>query len=468
MHTEQTLTDPPAAAEHRTIAGIYKGWVLFLIFLAMASNYADRSIIGVVGPALKLDLRLSDAQIGLLGGTGFALLYICLGIPLARLAERYSRVWILSATLVIWSGMTMLCGAAQSFLQLFLFRVGVGVGEAGATPPSLSLIGDYFTPQRRASAVSIWSLGNATGVFLGVIAGGWLTQHLGWREAFVLVGAPGIILAAIIRFTMAEPPRGHSDLVGRDEATPSLIDAMRILFRKPAYVHIAIAGGIANFAIQAIGLFAVSYYVRRFHVSLVHVAAFSGTLAGVATGIGTLGGGVLSDWAGRHDRRWYAWLPAIVVSLAAPLYAVGFLQSSWLAAVGVIASTGAVLYLFHAPYVALALNFAPPKARATAAAILVLFASTIGLGLGPAVVGWLSDEIAARSFHIAAVSFASACPHGIARPGASADIRAACVAASAAGLQKALLATTVMFLWSGLHFLLASRHVRRDFVAPPA
>jgi predicted MFS family arabinose efflux permease len=458
-----TIAEMPKA-----FSNAYKGWVLFLIFLMTANNYVDRSIMSVVSQPLKADLHISDTGIGLLGGTGFALLYVFMGIPLARVAERHSRVSIMSITLVIWSGMTVLCGTARSFIQMFVFRIGVGIGEAGATPTALSLIGDYFPPERRATAISTWSFGNTVGVLIGVVVGGWLTQHFGWRLTFMIVGAPGILLAFVIKLTMAEPPRGLVDSVTLAPKLPSLVEALRVLFSKPTFVHIAIAGGIANFAIQGIALFVIAYYVRRFHVHLADAAFLAGLVSGGATTIGVLIGGSLSDWAGRHDKRWYAWIPAIGLAAAAPLYAIGFLQTSWTAAVLTIAPIGAVLYIFHAPYVALALNVSPPDARATAASVLVFFAAAIGLGLGPVAVGWLSDTFSAHAFAQGPEAFIALCDHGIAGQNATPAVAKACMMASARGLQMALLATCLLFVWSAAHFTIASRYVRRDLVVQSA
>jgi MFS family permease len=190
--------------------------VLALLLLAYTFNFIDRSIIATIGPKIREDLGLTSTQIGLLGGLYFAILYTLLGIPIARLAERFDRVTIISTAVVLWSGFTVLCGAAGSFAALAVCRFGVGVGEAGLTPPSHSLISDYFEPRKRASALSIYSFGIPLGIMSGAVAGGWVAQHFSWRIAFMLVGLPGVLIALLVKLVIKEPPRGHSEPEARE------------------------------------------------------------------------------------------------------------------------------------------------------------------------------------------------------------------------------------------------------------
>jgi len=210
----------PAARPH--YSDNYKRLVLGLLVTAYTFNFIDRTIIATIGQAIKIDLKISDAQLGLLGGLYFALLYTLLGIPLARLAERFSRVNIIAGAILIWSGFTALCGGAASFLTLSAFRFGVGVGEAGLSPSAHSLISDYFEPKRRASALSVYSFGIPLGTMIGAVAGGWLAQNFSWRVAFVLVGLPGVLVAVALKLLVKEPPRGHSE----PEAIPLSADAV--------------------------------------------------------------------------------------------------------------------------------------------------------------------------------------------------------------------------------------------------
>jgi MFS family permease len=214
----------------------YKATVLGLLLATYTFNFIDRTIIATIGQAIKVDLKLTDTQLGLLGGLYFALLYTLLGIPIARMAERWNRVTIISVSLVIWSGFTALCGSASSFAQLALYRFGVGVGEAGCSPPSHSLISDYYEPKKRASALSIYSFGIPLGTMFGAVAGGWLAQEFSWRVAFVIVGLPGIILAVLVKLIVKEPPRGHSEVKERPlEAEDVPLEERRVEPAKPPF-----------------------------------------------------------------------------------------------------------------------------------------------------------------------------------------------------------------------------------------
>ena len=209
----QFMTDAPAPAAAKPLfSNSYKALVLGLLLSAYTFNFIDRTIISTIGPKIREDLHLNNTQLGALGGLYFALLYTVLGIPIARLAERFSRVWIITMALVVWSGFTALCGTAANFTTLAAYRFGVGVGEAGCSPPSHSLISDYFEPKKRATALSIYSFGIPLGAMIGAVAGGWLATAFSWRVAFVVVGLPGLLLAILVKLLMKEPPRGHADL----------------------------------------------------------------------------------------------------------------------------------------------------------------------------------------------------------------------------------------------------------------
>ncbi len=207
-----TTAAPSATAPRQPVfSDAYKNVVLSFLVLAYTFNFIDRTIVATIGQAIKVDLKLTDTQLGLLGGLSFAILYTLLGVPIARLAERWNRVSIISAALVVWSGFTVACGFAASFPALLAMRVGVGIGEAGCSPPAHSLISDYYEPKRRASALSIYAFGIPLGAMIGAVAGGWLAKTFGWRVAFMAVGAPGVILALLVKLIVKEPPRGHSD-----------------------------------------------------------------------------------------------------------------------------------------------------------------------------------------------------------------------------------------------------------------
>ncbi|MBV8684358.1 MAG: MFS transporter, partial [Caulobacteraceae bacterium] len=193
----------------------YRSVVLGFLVAAYTINFVDRSVIGIIGQAIKVDLKITDTQLGLLGGMAFAILYTVLGVPIARAAERFNRVTIISLAMVVWSGFTAACGFAGSFLSLLALRVGVGVGEAGCSPPAHSLISDYYEPRRRASALSVYAFGIPLGGMIGAVAGGWLAKTVGWRAAFMVVGAPGVVIALLLKLVVREPPRGASEMVER-------------------------------------------------------------------------------------------------------------------------------------------------------------------------------------------------------------------------------------------------------------
>jgi MFS family permease len=363
--------------------------------------------------------------------------------------------------------MTALCGTATSYLQLLLFRIGVGVGESGAAPPSQSLISDYFPPHRRASALSIHSFGIAMGSLAGLAIGGSAAEAWGWRAALLIVGLPGLLLALLFKLTVDEPPRGYSDTGEQAEraleVAPSLRVTARRLFGNPVFANLAAGAAITNLAIQGIHTFEAAYFVRRFDLGLGQVGIAIGVLGGAATGIGMLLGGVSTDWAGRRDPRWYIWLPALGLALAAPPTALAFMQENWLVAAVLLAAPGITLYLFHAPAQGVIHNLAHPRSRATAIALYMLCTASVGLALGPVAVGLLSDVLGGLEFQSRTTgSFLEACPGGIAPVGAGAVLREACHAASTVGVQQAMIACTALYLWGAAHFMFAARAMGRQ------
>ena len=224
--------------EHRarpSYSPAYLRYALGLLCVVYVVNFVDRQVLSILLQSIKEDLGLSDLQLGLLSGTAFGLFYATLGIPIARLADRFSRKGVIAVCLALWSAMTALCGTASGFATLLLYRVGVGVGEAGGSPPAHSMISDYFPPERRASALGVFSLGVPLGILVGFLAGGWLDEALGWRLAFVVVGLPGVVLAVVVALTLREPPRGHSEgLAAAHGEAPGAFAVMPHLWRRAA------------------------------------------------------------------------------------------------------------------------------------------------------------------------------------------------------------------------------------------
>jgi predicted MFS family arabinose efflux permease len=415
--------------------------VLGAIYL---SNFLDRSVINILAQYIKEDLQLSDTQLGVLGGIAFAALYAVLGIPIARLAERFNRVAIISVALACWSVMTCLCGAAGTFWQLFLARVGVGIGEAGCTPSAHSLIADLFPPNRRASAFSAYGMGVPIGALLGVVGGAWLGQHFGWRAAFVAVGAPGLALALLTFVTLREPPRGRFD-ADQTAEPPPLRKVVTTLFREPAFVHLVFGMTICTFGLAGMQAFLTPMILRGdYGVDLTELALIVAPVAGAASIGGTGAGGFLADWAAKRRPGAHLWLPGLGFCVAAALYMSSIYQSRIipLAAFQCAAQFFAVLYI--GPSFAVIHNLASPRMRASAIAVVYLVVNMIGTGLGPVAAGMLSDAFGAHAYGDLA-AWNAECLHGSAL--------AACRSASFEGARQALVVMSSCLLWAGAHYL---------------
>lgn len=436
----------------------------------------------------------------MLGGLYFALLYTILGIPIARLAERYNRVTIISVSLVVWSGFTALCGAAANFAQLALFRFGVGVGEAGCSPPSHSLISDYFEPKKRASALSIYSFGIPLGTMFGAVAGGWLAQEFSWRVAFVIVGLPGVLLALIVKLVVKEPPRGHSEIVERPIEAEGLVvepaakpgfsmaqefselwAVTKVLFGKWPVLHMVLGVTIASFGSYGSGAFVPPYFVRTYGLGLAQVGLITGLIMGFSAGIGTLVGGFLSDWAGKKSAKWYALTPAIGLLIATPIYISAYLQTNWQTTALILLIPGIFHYTYLAPTFAVVQNSVEPRRRATATALLFFFLNLIALGGGPVFTGWLIDHLAQFNFNNPGstgvlhalvgsfgdpgpVNFGATCPGGVAPKGSAPELAMACAGAVARSTQQGIIVSLCFYAWAGVHYALAAiglvKHMR--------
>ena len=433
-----------------------RAWMLGLLVAAYACSFIDRIVIAVVGPALIADLRLSDLQFGLLGGLAFPVFYTAFGLPVARLAERRSRTVILAVSIALWSAMTMLCGVAQNYTQLLLYRMGVGIGEAGCTPAAHSLISDRYPPNRRASALGIYFLGVPLGTLLGAVAGGWIGEALGWRLAMIAVGAPGLLLALVIWLTLDEPMRGEADGRRQDDAAPPLRQVIQRLVGVPSLRHLLAACTITTLAANGISTFAPAYFVRGFGLRMSEAGLFFGVIMGVAGLVGLLAGGFGADLAARRDVRWYGWLPAIGVLLSAPFYALAYSRGDAWTALPLILLAALFLSIYPGPTFAVAQNLVEPRMRASIAAILLLMMNLVGQGLGPALMGQASDVLAGRAF--AADAYRTTCVDRV----PAAAMAARCGQASAAGLRQTLVGVTILLPWGALHFALAARSLRRD------
>jgi len=453
-----TLPDAQQARDgtHRRYSDSYKRLVTLLLMLAYTFNAADRNLIAIVAQSMKLDLRLSDTQLGLLGGTAFASLYAVSGIPIARLAERLSRVSIIALSLAVWSMLTSLCAAAGSFAQLVTLRVGVGIAEAGCSAPAHSLISDYYRRAERTGALSLYSCGLSLGYLLVSVVGGYVVLHQGWRAACLAVGLPGVAVALLIRALIEEPERGLAD--GRNAAgalaTPAgfsarteareLATVARALFLSWPAANVIAGFTLSSFASYGAWMFIPAYFNRRFGLDFATVGLVLGLAGSVPVALGTLLGGMVTDRAAAHGERWYALVPAIGLAIATPLYLLALVASGWQAAAALLAAAGFFQYASLGPSFGVVQNVVGARRRATATALLYL-CLTVALAAGPLFTGGMIDHL-----------FAAACPgSGAGRCGA------ALAQASRAGIVAAL----CFHAWAAVHYLLGAFGLGRQIQA---
>lgn len=376
--------------------GGYAWYVLALLTLTYIFNFIDRQILAMLIEPIKKEFGVSDTAMGFLSGFAFVFFYTLVGIPIARWADRGSRKGIITLALTIWSGVTAACGLAKSFVELALLRVLVGVGEAGGSPPSHSLISDYFPPHRRATALSLYACGVYIGSALAFLAGGYLLKNYDWRTVFFVVGLPGLALAALVGLTVKEVPRGHSEgLATPPENAPqaSLGEVLRFLRSRRGFVFVAFASSIQSLAGYAILTWGPAFLGRVHGMPFVDIGWHLGWTIGIAGCLGAWLGGVLADRYGSRDTRWYMRLPAIQ-SIAAIPFMLGFvlLQDKQLALLCFIPfyTLGA---MYVGPMFSVIQGVTPPHMRATASAVLLFIVSMIGAGLGPLSIGLLNDHV---------------------------------------------------------------------------
>ena len=370
----------------------YRKYVLTLLMVVYVFNFIDRQILVILQESIKADMGLSDSQLALLSGFSFALFYVACGIPIARWADRANRVNIIAASLTIWSLMTALCGMASSFTQLLLARIGVGIGEAGASPPSHSIISDYYPFESRGRALSIYSMGIYIGILIGFLAGGWIDEFFGWRMAFLVVGLPGVLLAVVVRMTLREPLRGMSDATPASEPEQvPMFSAVRQLWALRSFRYASL-GAAFNAFVGYGGLnFMPSFVIRLHQMPVGQVGTYLALVVGFGGAIGAYAGGYLSDRLGARDNRWYYWVPAIGTLFAAVLMPIVVLTDSLNLLWAVFFVNNVCLALFLAPTIAMAHNLVGPRRRALASAVIYFVLNIIGLGMGPLTVGIISD-----------------------------------------------------------------------------
>lgn len=367
-----------------------------MLLVVYVFNFVDRQILAILAAPIQAELQLDDAQMGLLGGIAFAVLYSTLAVPLAALADRTSRSWVIAVSLVVWSGFTALCGFATSFWQIFLARVGVGVGEAGGVAPSYALIGDYFPSQQRARALSIYSLGIPLGSAAGVVAGGYIAARVDWRLAFVAVGLAGMVVAPLFKLLVRDRPSVAAAAgTGAAVERPSVAGTAAVLARKPAFWLLAFGAASASMFGYGSAFWLPSLLQRSFGLDLVETAQFYGALLLVGGVAGMLAGGWLGDALGGRDRAFYAWIPAVAFVAIVPLFAAGVLSAGALAAFALLLVPQALSYFWFGPVLTAVQHLVVPAARSTASALFLLINNLIGLGGGIYALGALSQRLSA-------------------------------------------------------------------------
>ena len=435
----------PADAVH-TGEGIlgqpwYWNYVLVALTLCYVVNVMDRSqILAASIQAIKKEFGATDFQLGLLSGIPFALFYSFLGIPIAALADRWSRMNVLALAVALWSGMTALCGAAVNFTMLFTARVGTAIGEAGGSPPSHSLISDYFPKSRRGTAFSIYALAVPIGTSLGAAMGGWGNQHLGWRNTFIVVGLPGLLLALAVRLTVREPPRGMADGLARQAAavpTPGLLDTLLFLWQRRSFRHLSLAAALHSVVWYSSGAFNNAFLQRSHALSVSEAGYWISVLSAIA-GFGTFLGGYACDKLSVrfNDRRWYLWVPGTATLLCVPFQFLAYLSPTLATTLPSFVGLMFMAAVFFGPSFAMTQALATVRMRSVATSLLLFIQTLIGNGLGPATTGYISDWLV---------------------PSLQRD-----------SLRYALVIIGVVNIWAALHYVLASRTLRQDLEATEA
>jgi len=386
MASAPTHTDAPAQRGLKVTL-----WILLVVYIF---NFIDRQIVNILAEPIARDLELSDTQIGLMTGLAFALFYTLLGLPIARYADRPSthRPKLIAIALATWSGMTALCGLAQNFVQLLVARIGVGVGEAGCTPAAHSLISDMVPKERRASALAFYALGIPIGTLLGMIIGGLLADAVGWRNAFVVVGLPGVLLAVVVVMLLKEP-RHHAEASLDTSPASSNADVLRSIFRSKAMIFLLIAASSAAFLSYGKTTWATIFFQRTHGLSPGEVGLYFGVINGVAGILGTWLGGKIADRWGATNRRHVLTAPAVGMALAIPLAYAGYAAGEWRMALVLLFIPTLLNSLYYGPVYSSVQGLVPIRSRAMAAAVLLFFQNLIGLGFGPLLFGMLSDWI---------------------------------------------------------------------------
>ena len=426
-----------APAVTQTYSSTYRGYVLAVLFLGYVVNVMDRGVLAVLLQSIKQEFSFSDTELGILSGITFAFFYSTLGIPIAMLADRTVRKNVLAACCALWSAMTALCGLAVGFWSLAAARAGTAVGEAGGSPPSHSLISDYFKREERATALSIYALGVPVGAMIGQFLGGWSNQWYGWRMTFLLIGLPGLAVAALVYFTIREPARGHSDQAAKSATkadAPPIKDVLAFLWSYVSFRHMCLAAALHSVVWYSGSQLNGAHFARYHQMQSGEYGTWL-ALFSIIGAIGTLLGGILSDRLSTKfkDHRWYMWVPGIATLIMVPFQFTSYLSHDlW-----VVVPSFCVMFIFASmffgPSFAVTQGLATLRTRAVATSILLFVQTFIGLGLGPLLAGMMSDYLQGRGL------------------------------SEANGLAYGLVVIGLANIWAAGHYFWGARAIRENF-----
>ena len=433
------MTDSTSATESAnnpyasTKAAYYALGILTIVY---SINFIDRQLLSILQESIKADLMLSDAQLGLLTGFAFALFYTFAGLPIASLADRSNRRNIVAISLTIWSGMTAISGLAQNYWQLLAARVGVGIGEAGGSPPSHSMISDIFPPEKRASAIGFYSTGISIGILFGFLFGGWLNEFFGWRVAFFVVGIPGVLLALVLYLTVPEPIRGLAENKASTGDNPSMMTVFKVLLSRRSFLFMALGAAMNAFAGYSTANWVASFMIRTHQMPTGELGTWLALIIGVGGAIGVFGAGVIADKLGKTDKRWYMWVAVCACVISIPLQISTFWVDDPYTALMCMVIPSVLSNAYLGATIASVHGMVGLKMRAVSSALLFFILNMIGLGMGPTTVGLVSDLLVDQ--------------HGV------------------DSLRYAMMyiIPTAMFM-SGVFYLVAARYVRDDLVKAP-
>ncbi|OWK31002.1 spinster family MFS transporter [Sphingomonas dokdonensis] len=402
------MTDTAMNMQRTAPGAAQRAIALWMLFAIGTLNFVDRQLLSVLVEPIRAEMAFSDTQFGLLTGLSFALFYALMGVPFAMAADRWHRVRLIAAACAIWSVFTAACGFAQTFVQLALARFGVGIGEAGGTAPSLSVLADYYPPERRPLVIGIFTANGPFGVFLGAAFGGWAAATIGWRNAFIAIGVVGALIAApLLLMLVREPARGQMDAArptGSDTALP-MGASFALFLRRRSLRMLAIASGLSAFVSYGMLNWIPAFLMRTQGMPLSALATWFAPAAGITFGLGIWGGGALVNWAARRSAAAYALVPCVATVVLIPSFAAALLVDSWQWSLALMLVPMVACTIYVAPALALVQNLTPSRARATASAILLLMFNLVGLGCGPLVIGMISDALA-PAYGVASLRFA--------------------------------------------------------------